>query len=59
MALTLGEVSHLDENTVLVLNNSGAVLPETGGMGTTVFTVAGLLCLAAALLLWTKKRSEA
>lgn len=59
VALTLGEVSHLDENTVLVLNNSGAVLPETGGMGTTVFTVAGLLCLAAALLLWTKKRSEA
>ncbi len=59
VALTLGEVSHLDENTVLVLNNSGAVLPETGGMGTTVFTVTGLLCLAAALLLWTKKRSEA
>ncbi len=59
VALTLGEVSHLDENTVLVLNNSGAVLPETGGMGTTVFTVAGLLCLTAALLLWTKKRSEA
>ena len=59
VALTLGAVSHLDENTVLVLNNSGAVLPETGGMGTTVFTVSGLLCLLAALLLWTKKRSEA
>ena len=40
-----------------VENNSGAQLPETGGMGTTIFYVlGGILVLAAAILLVTKKR---
>ena len=40
-----------------VVNNSGAQLPETGGMGTTIFYVlGGVLVLAAVVLLVTKKR---
>jgi len=40
-----------------VVNNSGTVLPSTGGIGTTIFyVVGGVLVLAAIILLVTKKR---
>ena len=40
-----------------VINNSGAQLPETGGMGTTLFYVlGGILVLVAIILLVTRKR---
>lgn len=40
-----------------VINQSGATLPETGGMGTTLFyIVGGILVLAAVVLLVTKRR---
>lgn len=40
-----------------VQNGAGAVLPETGGMGTTLFYVfGGLMVAAAVVLLVTKKR---
>lgn len=40
-----------------VVNKSGSTLPETGGMGTTIFYVlGGVLVLAAVVLLVTKKR---
>ncbi len=40
-----------------VANNTGTVLPSTGGMGTTIFYVTGsILVLAAVVLLVTKKR---
>lgn len=43
-----------------VANNSGTTLPETGGMGTTVFyTLGGALVLGACVLLITKKRMGA
>ena len=43
--------------TAQVENNSGAVLPGTGGIGTTIFyTLGGLLVVGAAVLLVTKKR---
>lgn len=43
--------------TADVLNTSGLVLPETGGIGTTIFYVVGALLVAgAAILLITKKR---
>lgn len=51
-----------DENTyasggVHVINKTGTELPSTGGIGTTIFYVAGsVLVLAAAVLLITKKR---
>ena len=45
---------------VKVINKKGAELPSTGGIGTTIFYVAGsILVLAAAILLITKRRMGA
>ena len=46
--------------TVTISNQKGVLLPETGGMGTTVFTVGGLLLivLAASLLLMKKRHAR-
>lgn len=44
---------------VSIQNNAGTVLPETGGVGTTIFyIVGGILVLAAVVLLVTKKRMQ-
>lgn len=53
---------NLNEGTVNVTieNNKGTVLPATGGLGTTMFyTIGGLLMLATAILLITKRRMNA
>lgn len=40
-----------------VVNKAGSTLPETGGVGTPIFYIAGgVLAVAAAILLVTKKR---
>ncbi len=45
------------DDEINVTNNSGAVLPSTGGIGTTLFYVVGGMLVAAALvMLITKKR---
>ena len=60
--VTTGEIQFTateDKDTLSsdVVNKSGTVLPETGGMGTTIFyIVGGLLAVAAVVLLITKKR---
>ena len=42
---------------VKIQNNAGATLPETGGMGTTMFYIFGaVMLLGAAVLLVTKRR---
>lgn len=42
---------------ITIANNAGSTLPETGGMGTTLFYVlGGILAVAAIVLLVTKKR---
>jgi LPXTG-motif cell wall-anchored protein len=44
-------------NTLNIVNESGATLPSTGGMGTTIFyVVGGILVLGAGIVLVTKKR---
>lgn len=54
---------HVDDNAqgssdvIRIANSQGAVLPSTGGMGTTLFYVFGALLVAVALVLMiTKKR---
>ena len=43
--------------TSTVINNSGSVLPSTGGIGTTIFYVIGaILVLGAGILLVTRRR---
>ena len=46
--------------TAMIENNAGTELPETGGIGTTIFyTVGGLMAVAAVVLLVTKRRMGA
>lgn len=53
-----GEVTDHTNNVVEVVNKKGLVLPSTGGMGTTVFAIVGLLVMAgAAVTLIVKKRA--
>ncbi|WP_304737844.1 LPXTG cell wall anchor domain-containing protein, partial [Dubosiella newyorkensis] len=43
--------------TVKVLNTTGAQLPATGGMGTTMlYVIGGILLVGSAILLVTRKR---
>lgn len=59
---TMTAVKDTDDNptgelTADIVNNSGTVLPSTGGIGTTIFYVVGsILVVAAGVLLITKKR---
>ena len=51
------DTNNEDALTADVENGSGATLPSTGGIGTTIFyVVGGVLVLAAIILLVTKKR---
>lgn len=56
--VVINEAAHLEANAVLVTNSARFRLPETGGMGTMVFTLggAGILGAAALVLLGGKKR---
>ena len=58
--VTVDESSHTDEQTIIITNKSGAILPSTGGIGTTVYMVGGtlLMGLAAVLLILNKRRPE-
>ena len=40
---------------IQVQNNKGALLPETGGMGTVIFTVAGVVIIAGGIA-WKRSR---
>lgn len=58
---TTTEVTYTNNNyavtPVAVVNLTGAELPSTGGMGTTIFYIIGGICvLGAAVLLITKRR---
>ena len=55
--ITIDENSHTEERVITVENHTGSILPSTGGIGTTVFTVSGIAVLAmGCLLLWLKRK---
>ena len=44
---------------VKVLNNTGSILPSTGGLGTTLFYIFGaILVIGSGVVLITKKRMK-
>lgn len=54
-----GTAQNIDDThpNVKVLNNTGSALPETGGIGTTIFyVVGGIMMVVAIVLLVTKKK---
>lgn len=55
-----GENGTINENkgvaSITIANNQGSTLPETGGMGTTVFYVVGGVIVAGVLVLLVAKR---
>ena len=52
-----GDVWETGDGGVQITNQTGTELPETGGMGTTLFyVVGGLLVVGAAVLLITRRR---
>lgn len=54
-----GDIASIENGIVVVTieNSTGSLLPETGGIGTTIFyIVGGLLVVGAVVLLITKKR---
>ena len=54
------KINNNDPATIEVENKTGGLLPETGGIGTTIFyVVGGLLMAAAFILLVSKKRMAA
>lgn len=49
----------VSNNTLTVVNEAGTVLPATGGIGTTIFHIAGAaLVLGAGIILISKKRAN-
>lgn len=66
VTLTIAENTHKSEmydisvDQASILNSSGTELPETGGIGTTIFYIAGaLLAVSAVALLIVKRRKQA
>lgn len=52
--------TYTPDTGVQVINKTGSILPETGGIGTTIFTIVGIvLILGAGILLIVKKRAAA
>lgn len=55
-----GDAAVKDGVDTTVINKSGAVLPSTGGIGTTIFYILGaILVLGAGILLVTRRRMSA
>ena len=55
--LTIDGTTHTADKTITVKNVNGSILPTTGGIGTTVYTVSGMLLLCVGcLMIFLKKR---
>ncbi len=57
LEIMINDDSHTAEEVIVIENESGIVLPDTGGIGTTVFTVIGasLIVLAGVMLVYKRR----
>ncbi len=55
---TNGNVTSVSGNTKTVVNKAGGLLPSTGGMGTVIFTVGGIVVMLAAVIVLVIKRRK-
>ena len=52
-------VEELAEGYAEIINNSGSILPETGGIGTTIlYTLGGILVIGAGVLLVARRKMD-
>ena len=57
--VTIDRMSHIPENSLKIENVKGSLLPSTGGMGTTIFTISGsVLLLVCCIVLVIRKQAR-
>ena len=54
--LASGKPTYIEAKTPIVVENKKGVYPWTGGMGTLIFTVSGLILMSAAAYVYSRKR---
>ena len=54
----ISKTSYDDANEIDVVNKSGLQIPQTGGMGTALFTIAGIVLMGTGLFLLRRKRNK-
>ena len=53
-----GEIDTISGNSITVVNKSGGILPQTGGMGTYIFLAGGVILMVAAVVVVSKKKKS-
>lgn len=51
-----GKPTYIEAKTPIQVENRKAEYPHTGGMGTLIFTLAGLVLMSAAAYVYSRKR---
>ena len=55
---TVTKTSFADTSTIKIENNTGLQIPQTGGIGTVLFTVVGLALMGSAIVLFRRKKEQ-